>query len=110
MRIPNAERAVVDPAKLSRYCLNSDHPRGRHKARVFAAALGFTAADAEELRDLLLVAVQGDEAVPAGRDEYGERYAVDFEVSGRAGTASVRSSWVVLTNEDFPRFVTCYVL
>ncbi len=49
MRLPNAERAVVDIAKLRDYCLNFEHPRGRHKARVFAAALGLTTADAEML-------------------------------------------------------------
>ncbi|MGH7818267.1 MAG: DUF6883 domain-containing protein [Candidatus Binatia bacterium] len=40
MRIPNADRAVVDPRKLRDYCLSPIHPRGRHKARVFAAAVG----------------------------------------------------------------------
>ena len=54
--------------KLSRYCLSPDHPRGRHKARVFAAALGFTVADAPELRDLLSAAVQGENAVPVEQD------------------------------------------
>ncbi len=31
MKLPNAERAVVDLAKLRHYCLNPTHPRGRHK-------------------------------------------------------------------------------
>ncbi len=43
MKLPNSDRAVVDIAKLRDYCLNPAHPRGRHKARVFAAALGLTA-------------------------------------------------------------------
>ena len=50
MMLPNGERAIVDIAKLTEYCLSLDHPRGRHKARVFAAALGFSADDAEQLR------------------------------------------------------------
>lgn len=29
------------PHKLTGYCLNPEHPRGKHKARVFASALGF---------------------------------------------------------------------
>ena len=32
---------IVDRQKLTGYCLNPDHPRGKHKARVFAK-LGFT--------------------------------------------------------------------
>ena len=39
---------VVDLLKLTGYCLNPEHPRGKHKARVFAT-LGFTAENAEEL-------------------------------------------------------------
>ncbi|WP_367268233.1 DUF6883 domain-containing protein [uncultured Thiohalocapsa sp.] len=39
-RLPNADQAAVDLDKLRGYCLNPAHPRGRHKARVFAAALG----------------------------------------------------------------------
>jgi len=41
MRLPGGDAAVVDLRKLTEYCLNPDHPRGKHKARVFAT-LGFT--------------------------------------------------------------------
>jgi hypothetical protein len=50
MLLPGADRAVVDIVKLRYYCLSPTHPRGRHKARVFAATVGLAAADAEELR------------------------------------------------------------
>jgi hypothetical protein len=40
MKLPNGERAVVDIRKLRDYCLSAKHRRGRHKARVFEAALG----------------------------------------------------------------------
>lgn len=40
MQIPNCERAIVDIVKLRDYCLNLDHIRGRHKARVFLNVLG----------------------------------------------------------------------
>ena len=53
MKLPNGDRAIVDIAKLRDYCLNPEHPRGKHKARVFAAALGFTVDDAEKLRAAL---------------------------------------------------------
>jgi hypothetical protein len=43
MRLPNAERAVVDVRKLREYCLNAEHPRGQHKARVFKSAVRWTA-------------------------------------------------------------------
>jgi len=62
MPIPNAERAVVDIRKLRDYCLNPMHDEGQHKARLFVAALGITADDAEDLRVLLLQAVKTSDA------------------------------------------------
>lgn len=53
MKLPNAERAVKEMRKLSDYCLNPSHDEGKHKARLFAAALGMTAHDAAELRTAL---------------------------------------------------------
>ena len=50
MKLPNCQRAVVDIEKLRDYCLSTEHPRGRHKARVFATTLGLTADNAELLR------------------------------------------------------------
>jgi hypothetical protein len=47
MKLPNAERAFVDVAKLRDYSLNAEHKEGKHKARVFAAALGLRSGDVE---------------------------------------------------------------
>ena len=74
MRIPNAEQAVVDIAKLLDYCLNPDHLRGRHKARVFASVLGLTSEHAEDLRRQLLAAVRDAEATEGEKDGFGARY------------------------------------
>jgi hypothetical protein len=81
MKIPNAGRAFVDREKLREYCLNREHQRGRHKARVFASALGLTADDVEQLRDALLVAAQSDNAVAMLRDEFGQGYVIDFTMT-----------------------------
>jgi hypothetical protein len=110
MKLPNGDRAIVDIVKLRDYCLSQEHPRGRHKARVFVAALGMTTADADELRQLLLANAAATEAHPAMRDEYGERYVLDFEVARGAWTARVRSAWIVRPGEDAPRLTSCYVL
>jgi hypothetical protein len=110
MKLPNGDRAVVDIAKLRDYCLSPDHPRGRHKARVFAAVLGRTADDAATLRDALLAAAGSAEAAVTDQDQYGQRYVVDFTMTGASGSATVRSSWIVRSGEDFPRLTSCYVL
>jgi hypothetical protein len=110
VRLPNGQRAVADIAKLRDYCLNPDHPRGRHKARVFAAAPGLTVYQAEQLRDALLLAVRTQEATATDQDEYGQRYTIDFTLNGPGGEAQVRSSWIVRTGEDFPGLTRCFVL
>lgn len=108
--LPNPDDAVVDIRKLRDYCLNPVHPKGRNKARVFASVLGLTASDAERLREALLSAAVSEEAVPAERDEYGQRYVLDFEMLTQEARATVRSGWVVRNEEDFPRLTSCWVL
>jgi hypothetical protein len=110
MKLPNGDRAVVDLAKLTDYCLSPAHPRGRHKARVFAASLGLYADQADLLRDALLEAARTEEANPGDQDEFGHRYVVDFTMKTPSGEARVRSSWIVRADEDFPRLTSCYVL
>ena len=109
-KLPNQQDAVVDVRKLRAYCLSPQHPRGRHKARVFASALGLTADDAEELRAALLSAAFSEEAVPGENDQYGERYMLDFAMETEAGIATIRSGWIVRRNEEFPRLTSCWVL
>ena len=76
MKLPNVDRAIVDLRKLRDYCLNQEHPRGQHKARLFKGALGLTAQDALELQRLLLAAAKSEDAVSLGADDYGQRLCV----------------------------------
>lgn len=110
MKMPNCKSAVVEAEKLLDYCLNPAHPRGRHKARVFAASLGLTRANADQLRDALLNAACSDDAIRGELDGYGQRYVVDFTMSTATGQAAIRSAWMVRRGEDFPRLLSCYVL
>ncbi len=110
MRLPNAQKAVVDVAKLRDYCLSSGHPEGRHKARVFYSVLGLTAQEAEELQAALFAAARENEAIVADRDAYGQRYVVDFVMRRGDREATVRATWIIRTSEDHPRLTSCFVL
>jgi hypothetical protein len=110
MKLPNSEQAVVDMRKIRDYCLSLDHPQGRHKARVFSSALELTADNSEELQAALLSAARTGEAVPTEQDQFGQRYVLDFRMNRKARRAWIRSSWIVRREEDFPRFLSCYVL
>lgn len=108
--LPRAEQAFVDPAKLRDYCLSPAHPRGRHKARVFRAALGLEQVDAAWLREAILAAVQTSPAAREDADRHGERWRVDLALTRRRRTAIVRTLWLVGVPPAPPRLVTCFVL
>lgn len=102
MKIPNAENAYIDLSKLRDYALNPEHRVGRHKARLFAALPGMNAGDAEALRNILLQIVKTHDAETGVRDEYGQRYRIDFVLKWRDKEATIRSAWNTRPNEDFP--------
>ena len=109
MKLPHADQASVDIAKLRDYSLNPHHPEGKHKARVFASRLGFSASDAEKLRALIIDAISVEEAIAGEPDEHGQRYAVDFATQGLHGMVTIRTAWIVDRGETVPRLVSCYV-
>jgi hypothetical protein len=110
MGLPNSDRAEVELRKLSEYCLAPGHPVGKHKAAVFRARLGLTAADATLLRARLLLAAVEEQAIIDRVDEFGDRYRLDFEMTTPSGRATVRSAWIIRSGENFPRLTTCFVL
>ena len=110
MKLPSSDRAVVDINKLRNYCLNQNHSKGKHKARVFASVLGITASDAEELQEILLRVAITNDAIPLEEDDYGKRYRLDFVMRRGELQGTIRSGWIVRTGEDFPRLTSCFVL
>ena len=108
MKMPGGDAAIVDQQKLTGYCLNPEHPRGKHKARVFAT-LGYTAENADELRAALLRAAAGPDAQAAASDQFGDRYVLEFEIEAPQGKGIVRSTWIVRRGERAPRLTSCFV-
>ena len=109
MLLPNADRAIIDVAKIRDYVLSPHHPVGRFKARFFTA-LGFSS-DAwlaffnQALREQHLT----QDATSMGIQAHGEAFAIRAILRGPAGVSGmVVSVWFVRTGEDVPRFVTAY--
>ena len=108
MKLPGAERAVVDPAKVCDYLLSPEHPVGRSKARFFAT-LGFTRDGWPALRDALLAHARTGEAALGAASPFGQKYVVRGIIRGPGGReATVETVWIVLAGEDAPRLVTAY--
>ena len=95
---------------LRDYSLSAEHKEGKHKARVFAAALDLAVDDAEWLQEKLLEVARSEECRLGRKTELGQRYLIDFDLSHEGKSARLRSVWIVRTEEDHPRLVTCYVL
>jgi Domain of unknown function (DUF6883) len=106
--IPNADRAVIEAAKLHHYLLSRTHPTGRFKAAFFQA-LGYSSEDWRQLEaDIrsqhLPKDATADEATP-----YGRKFVIRATLVGPSGdSATLVSVWVVRAGEDFARFVTAY--
>lgn len=108
MVLPNVERASIDRRKLAGYVLNASHPEGRHKARVFASALGIAAADTDWFAGAILTGVSRTEAVLQRVTTWESIYAVDVDIVCGPKCAKVRTVW--LCTEAATRFVTCFVI
>lgn len=110
MLLPFAEQAYANEAKFLDYCLNTEHPYGKYKARVFRSALGITTENWKILRNAILTAVLLNPSSNEGRNGYGDLYTVDFEMTNNTQTAIVRTSWIIHDNENFPQLTSCYIL
>ena len=110
MLIPNADNAIIDIRKLRDYCLNAKHDDGKHKARLFSSILGMKSDNAEELRQMLLEIVKPHQAQLGRRDQFGQPYTVDFEITWQNKSATLRSGWIIEHDSTFPKLTTCYPL
>jgi hypothetical protein len=110
MKIPNAELAIVDPRKIIDYCLSPTHDDGKHKARLFSELLGVEAEHAGLLITRLREAAAEGDATLGTNDRYGQRYWIDFDMSGLAGSVTIRSAWIIRTGEAVPRLVACFII
>lgn len=107
--LPGFEHAVVDIAKLRDYCLNPNHPEGRHKAKVFRAALGIGQENAEWLAAQILRRLPAVEWIASESILFGARYDVDMLISSGTKEAVIRTGWIVRKSDGMPRLVTCFV-
>lgn len=104
-----ANRAIIDPRKLTDYALNPAHPVGGNKARVFESTLGFNARNADDLMAQLRQGVMSNTPVPGKFDQFGSRFTVDIPVAGPSGNGVVRSGWIYRPGSDTPELTTLFV-
>lgn len=108
MKLPNADQAFIDPAKLRDYLLSPTHPVGRFKAPFFAA-MGYTQTEWQKLEMDLRAQIEVQEAALSTTSRYGQKYEVRAMLIAPDGRSAVLMTvWIVRTGEQEPRFVTAY--
>jgi hypothetical protein len=108
--LPHRDQVYVPPSKLHDYVLAADHPRGQHKARVFAAALGISRTDWEHLREQIKIGVLTAPVSNVQVKAYGVLYEVPIPVEGLNGAShEVITGWIVAGENPAPRLTTAYV-
>jgi len=108
MKLPRAEHAVVEDAKVRDYHLSREHPVGRFKAAFFGA-LGYTRAGWQRLQEDLLELGRVGVVEQRQKSPFGQKYEVRGILTGPSGgRADVTTVWIVLDGEDVPRFVTAF--
>src|ERR1043165_6160127 len=108
MRIPNADRAIIDSDKLVRYLLDVDHPQGGPKARLLVS-LGYSTLQWQQLENDLRRWHLTEDYLATSQSRWGIRYEIVAPLTGPAGdTVLFRSIWQIDIGTDIPRLITMY--
>jgi SPP1 gp7 family putative phage head morphogenesis protein len=95
--------------KVTKYALNPIHPRGRHKAKVFKSALGYTLDNYNELIDNVYRKVDKDLFENQDPNKYGKKYKQIINITGPNGrNADILTGWILEKNGKY-RLTTIYV-
>jgi hypothetical protein len=108
MKLPNADRAIIPREKLIGYCLNPEHPKGKHKARVFQSALGITYENVDYLDDLVRQAAIAGEVVQERSAPFGQEFKVDWTVPG-FDQVQLRTLWIISSDSTIPQLVSAFI-
>ena len=106
MKLQNYERAIIPQDKLKDYLLSPIHPVGQFKARFFRS-LGYTNDNWKQLESDLRGILRNDATVKE-KSEYGQKYEVVGLLKGPLKTANIVTAWIILNNEELPKFITAH--
>jgi hypothetical protein len=107
-KLINAENAIIETEKLRNYILSPAHPIGRYKAAFFLQ-LGYSIGNWQELKINLRNLILVNDAIRSGESLYGEKFIVDGIIRGPNSVEKrITTVWVILKNENVPRFITAY--
>jgi len=110
MTLINKENAIIEVDKFLLYCLNEEHPVGKHKARLFKTILNISSENYQILINEIKKQILIQPAYLSKEISFGNLYFVDFEMKNLSKIATVRTTWIVRNEENFPRLTSCYII
>lgn len=108
MKLPNGNKAEISRQKLVGYCLNPNHASGKHKAKVFASALGITVDNVEVLHKLIeTAAIEGD-VIQENITEFGQQFKVDWIIP-QTHHITLSTIWEISNLNSNPRLISVFI-
>lgn len=106
MKIPNSDRAVIEPSKLTEYLLNIEHKHGGAKARLLLQC-GYSPDNWQQLEiDIRKFHLTVDVNL-IKETLYGTRYEISANlVTPISRLLLVKTVWQIDKGTDFPRLIT----
>ena len=106
-RLPNSLAAAPFKSKLQGYLLNTNHPVGKHKAKVINTVLGYHYENWNILSDKIYNAVQTAEVRKIVTTKHGTKYEIPVDITGEKNrTLTLRTVWQVDHGSTIPRLIT----
>ena len=108
MKLPNADKLVVEREKIADYLLNPAHPDNGGKAAFFEE-LGFRRAEWQTLARALQTLADQTEVTQSLKSPHGQKYVIVGRIESPTGkSARVQTIWIVDKGLEAARLVTAY--
>ena len=111
MKLPHLEKAYVPQAKIVKYLLNLQHPKGGRQKAIFFMRFGFTIEAWEVLAQALLAHAARYQVASISEKSTVTNYAIEGPLeTPDQRRPLVRTIWALEKGSNSPRFVTAYPL
>jgi hypothetical protein len=108
MKLPNADKAIVEREKIVDYLLNPAHPDNSGKAEFFET-LGFRRKEWKTLAAAFLNMARHLEVSQSMKSPHGQKYVIIGRIESPGGKSPlVKMIWIVDSGVEAARLVTAY--